>query len=1022
LLDGSPLTRLHVRVWLLSAMGIMLDGFDFFIVGVAIPLIKVDLDPTPTQIGLISSSAVIGAIFGAATIGRLADRVGRRLVFKIDLGLFVVFALLSALAPNIGLLILFRFLLGVGIGADYPIAASYVAEIAPARLRSRMLVGAFAFQAVGQIMGVVVGLAILRVYPEPNAWRWMFAFGVVPAVVIVILRRGVPESPKWLASRGLLAEAAEVCSAFLQRTVTSDEMREAVADRGPERPAGPSPYARLFSRELRKRTVLTTVPWFLMDIATYGVGVFTPTIIAAIGISAAASTMPGVTPFIADDIASTKGAAVVDIFLVLGFALALLIINRVYHVSLQIVGFLAMAFGLGLLAYTSALPGGGNDNLVLVFVGFAVFNLFMNMGPNTTTFILPCEVFPTEVRATGHGLAAACGKAGAALGSFVFPIAQSDFGLSKTLAVIGGGCLVAALVTFVCGCTSRVAGRWRRAPEGSARGLQHHQARLGHLVHGVGRSLARVPAVAHAAVGHLVRTPGGDLVDEHAAEVERARRAQRLAQVGGEDPGLQPVPGVVGEAQRLVEVGVGRERDDRTEDLGAAHVHVRRGVDEDGGSQHPVVVERVPGGDGRAFLDGGVDRLADAVGLALVDERADVRRVVEGIADAQRLDERHERAHEGVHHRFVHVHPLHRDAALPGEREAGDADLLGGCLDVRVRLDHDRRVVAELEPDPFVGRLRTDAPAHVGGAGERDEAHVVVGDEVIGDATRGGHHVEPPRRQAALVDQQRRERQRRERRGRRRLQHHGAPGGDRRRHLVGHEVEREVERRDRRHDPDRHAQDEPDLARARRRAARLERDDLTRHRAGGRGGEAERVDSPRHLAARGGDRLGRLLGDRTREALVHLGIRQPLRGTIEDRGARVGLGGAGAVAREGDRDGRIDVGLRPLRHPPDLVPVVGRADDDHLVAVVHEVGTDAHGRELCHAVSSSESSLALALLRRVTGSGGCAARNETIGLTPGGASAKPGGKAPCDPRSAGAPLAGIEWNHRSGRVIGAPVG
>lgn len=487
LLDESPLTRLHIRVWLLAAMGIMLDGFDFFIVGVAIPLIKVDLDPTPFQVGLISSAAVVGAIFGAVIIGRLADKLGRKLVFKIDLAMFVTFALLSALAPSVTLLILFRFLLGVGVGADYPIAASYVSEIAPARHRSRLLVGAFAFQAVGQILGVVVGLAILRIYPQPEAWRWMLAFGALPAFIIVILRRGVPESPKWLASCGELEEAAEVCSAFCGRLVTPDEMADVAASTGSRQPAAidrrleqaveaveargvtpedatgderndpepldqrpPSPYRKLFGAGMRKRTVLTTVPWFLMDIATYGVGVFTPTIIAAIGISAANVSIPGVTPFIADDIASTKGAAFVDIFLVVGFAIALLIINRVYHISLQIVGFLAMAFGLTLLAYTSALSGGGDNNLVLVFLGFGIFNLFMNMGPNSTTFILPAEVFPTEVRATGHGMAAACGKAGAALGSFMFPIAQSDFGLSNTLLAIGAGCIVAAVVTFVC--------------------------------------------------------------------------------------------------------------------------------------------------------------------------------------------------------------------------------------------------------------------------------------------------------------------------------------------------------------------------------------------------------------------------------------------------------------------------------------------------------------------------------------------------------------------------------------------
>jgi MFS family permease len=441
LLDESELTRLHIRVWLLAAMGIMLDGFDFFIVGVAIPLIKLDFQPTPSafEIGLVSSAAVIGAIFGAVIIGRLGDRVGRSLVFKVDLAIFVAFALLSALAPGVWWLIVFRFFLGVGVGADYPIAASYVTEIAPRRHRSRLLVGAFAFQAVGQLLGVLVGLAVLQFDPNPSAWRPMLAFGVVPALIIVFLRRGVPESPKWLAGVGRAEEAAEVCSAFCGRPVTAADMAVAAgAD-------GRSAYRELFGRSGRRRTVLTTVPWFLMDIATYGIGVFTPTIIAAIGISATVSA--SVTPQIADDIVSTKGAFVVDLFLAAGFGVALLIINRVGHITMQAVGFAMMTVGLALLALTASLSGGGNSNLPLVFLGFAVFNLFMNAGPNAITFILPAEVLPTRIRSTGHGLAAACGKAGAAFGSFAFDIVESNRGLPTTLLLIAGGCAIAGMVT-----------------------------------------------------------------------------------------------------------------------------------------------------------------------------------------------------------------------------------------------------------------------------------------------------------------------------------------------------------------------------------------------------------------------------------------------------------------------------------------------------------------------------------------------------------------------------------------------
>jgi MFS family permease len=434
LLNEAPMSRLHWRVWLLSASGILLDGFDFFIIGVATPLIAKDLGASPTEIGLISSAAVVGAIFGAFGLGRLTDRIGRKLAFRLDLGLFVVFALLSGLAWSIPVLIAFRFILGVGVGADYPISASYVSEIAPARLRVRLLVGAFAFQAVGQVLGALVGLLILVTTQSESSWRWMLAFGAVPALLIVILRRGVPESPRWLAAQGNHEEAALVVGSFVGHPVDVTVMETA------EAPS--TSYRDLFRSGLRRLTVLSTIPWFLMDIATYGVGVFTPTILAALAFT-------GDGTFLADDIASTKGAVVIDLFLIVGFILALVFITRIRHTNMQIGGFIAMTVGLLVLALSTALSGGGDQHLVLVFGGFIVFNVFMNAGPNSTTFLLPAEVFPTHVRASGHGLGAAAGKLGAAVGVFLFPILQDDLGLPVLLVIIAGGCLLAAVVTAV---------------------------------------------------------------------------------------------------------------------------------------------------------------------------------------------------------------------------------------------------------------------------------------------------------------------------------------------------------------------------------------------------------------------------------------------------------------------------------------------------------------------------------------------------------------------------------------------
>jgi MFS family permease len=321
-LDDAPMTALHVRFWLLGGLGILLDGFDFFIIGVANPLIKKDFHASAVQVGLVSAAAIFGAVFGASLLGPLGDRLGRSRVFKFDLVLFVICSLLCTAAWNLTALFVFRFGLGLAIGLDYPIAASYLAEVLPSKARGRWLTAAFSLQAAGILLGAAAGVVILEAMPHLYAWRVMLGFGAIPAIVIIFLRRGVPESPRWLATNGRekqAQEVAELLSPVPVEITPADTMRREPAPKGFKAFVQP----QLFRPTLIRRTIFTAVPWFLMDIATYGVGIFTPTLLAAIVVKGANTT------FLADDIASTKGTAALDIFLILGFAIAILLVDRV---------------------------------------------------------------------------------------------------------------------------------------------------------------------------------------------------------------------------------------------------------------------------------------------------------------------------------------------------------------------------------------------------------------------------------------------------------------------------------------------------------------------------------------------------------------------------------------------------------------------------------------------------------------------------------------------------------------------
>lgn len=440
LLDCSHLTPTHWRIWILSAMGIFLDGFDLFIISIALPLIIRDLSPSPVLIGAIGSAAVIGAIFGASIGGILTDRFGRKSIYIVDLLLFIIFSFCCGIAWDISSLIIFRFLLGIGVGADYPICASYVSEFMPSALRGRMLIGAFAFQAVGMFAAAVVGLIILFVFPDPAAWRWMLIAGAIPAVIVLIARATVPESPRWYLGQGLFKNAARVICGLVPHKEA--KIRECVAEQKVSTCSDPkkcSEFSVLFSREFRKRTILATVPWFLMDVAMYGVGIFMPILLAGL-----VFTSKG-TSDIEMIYQSIAGSAFLDLFLLAGFLLNIRYVDTVGRIRLQIYGFIGMTLGM-ILILMAWLFG---SNLFLVFSGFIFFNLLLNLGPNATTFILPVELFPTRVRGSAHGLASAIAKCGAATGIFLIPLIQNFAGIPGVLIVVGVVSMAGLIITLI---------------------------------------------------------------------------------------------------------------------------------------------------------------------------------------------------------------------------------------------------------------------------------------------------------------------------------------------------------------------------------------------------------------------------------------------------------------------------------------------------------------------------------------------------------------------------------------------
>jgi MFS family permease len=445
LLDESSLNRIQRWLWVLSTGGTLLDGYAIFVLGVAMPIIVADFHIQPGVVGLIGASLVFGAVIGAGVGGPMADHLGRKKLMLADMIIITAGACISAVADGPAMLFVGQLLVGIGVGIDFPVSSSYVSEILPKPSRARMMVATIACQSVGMLLAAAVTLFLLR-SGSAQAWRLFLATEAAVALLFFVLRMSAPESPHWLMSRGKFAEAAQ---AFI-RIVPAQRQAVWQLTGNQEQLASPVPHVNgglpiLFSRRYRARTALVTIPWFLMDIATYGVGLFTPTILGAIEISR------GTRGLNAHDFGLAEGSAIIDLFLLIGFLLGIWIVPRFGQIRMQAIGFAGMAVGMLILAAAVGLTN-SNLHVPLVFAGFIMFNLLMNAGPNSTTFTLAPILFPTQLRATAGGFAAAIAKLGATFGVFLLPILKEKFGVPSVLGIVSGVSLLGLLVTLIFKC------------------------------------------------------------------------------------------------------------------------------------------------------------------------------------------------------------------------------------------------------------------------------------------------------------------------------------------------------------------------------------------------------------------------------------------------------------------------------------------------------------------------------------------------------------------------------------------
>ena len=425
-LDRLPFNRRHLKVLTGSGLGWALDAMDVGLISFIIAALGQQWGLGATEKSWIASIGFVGMALGASFGGLLADRFGRRRIFAITLLIYGIATGASALVGGLALLLVLRFFVGLGLGAELPVASTYVSEFAPARIRGRLIVILEAFWAVGWTASAVIGYFVI---PASDAgWRWAFAIGAVPALYALFVRWGLPESPRWLERQGRHAEAEQIVSDF-ERASGITDAPPSPADDTPTAPAaevadtGKERLGALFSREFRGRTLSLWAVWFCVNFAYYGAFIWIPTILVGKGY---------------DLVASFGFTLIITLAQLPGYAVAAWLIEvwgRRATLSTFLVGSAASAIAFGF----------ADGEAAIIATGMALS--FFNLGAWGALYAVSPEMYPTSMRGTGSGWAAGVGRIASIIAHLLVPVLLG-YGVGVMFVVLAAAFLIAAVATW----------------------------------------------------------------------------------------------------------------------------------------------------------------------------------------------------------------------------------------------------------------------------------------------------------------------------------------------------------------------------------------------------------------------------------------------------------------------------------------------------------------------------------------------------------------------------------------------
>ncbi|PKG59047.1 MFS transporter, partial [Shewanella sp. GutDb-MelDb] len=411
--DDMEFTPLHRKIMLWGSGGPFLDGYVLVIIGLALQQLTPELGLDAQWIGLVGAATLVGLFIGTALFGYVADLVGRKKMFMIDIIAIAVLSFATMFISSPIELVILRFLIGIVIGADYPIATSMVAEFSPTKKRAFTMGFIAAMWYVGATAANMVGYLL---YDVQDGWRWMFGSAIIPCLVILLGRFHLPESPRWLLKKGRVEECREIMHKFFGKDIdiNFEEAEE-------------TKYSKLFEPVYLKRIIFIGTIWSCQVIPMFAIYTFGPQIIGLLGFTEGQD--------------AALGNIVISIFFMAGCIPAMYWLNSIGRRPLLIGSFGIMTASLALLGIVP------NPSIWLIVAAFAVYAFFSG-GPGILQWLYPNELFPTEIRASAVGAVMSFSRIGTIVSTYALPVYMATYGISSTL-LVGAGISLLGLIVSV---------------------------------------------------------------------------------------------------------------------------------------------------------------------------------------------------------------------------------------------------------------------------------------------------------------------------------------------------------------------------------------------------------------------------------------------------------------------------------------------------------------------------------------------------------------------------------------------